>query len=223
MQIGGSIAGLIAGVLLKRRGHNVRILEQAESSQREGMAAGVGLSLHVRRFFDTEDRLEELIGMPNDDMLVMNRQLEVQYKIPVGMRMTTWDTAYYRLRANFDGLKSTYCLQPPAESLDGAEGEARFEVGKKVIGVEDVNGRMTVTAEDVVENTTVQYEGDIVIAADGGNSNIRRIFNPTLQREEPGYVIWRGVIPTRELSEDTLRKIEGKAIVWPGKYNYCVM
>lgn len=66
------MAGLMAGVLLKRRGHNVRILEQAEYSQRDGMAAGVGLSLNVRRFFDTEDRLEDLIGMPNDDMLVMN-------------------------------------------------------------------------------------------------------------------------------------------------------
>lgn len=221
--VGGSIGGLVAGILFKRRGHNVHILEQAESSQREGTAAGIGLSLHVRRFFTTEDRLDELHGMPNDDMLVVDRQLDVKYKIPVGMRMTTWDTAYYRLRANFDGLKSTYCLQPPCKITDGSEGEAKFDTGKKVTGVEDVDGRMVVTATDVTADAVERFEGDIVIAADGANSNIRRLLNQDLRREEPGYVIWRGVIPTSELSQEVLEKIESKAILWPGKFNYCIM
>lgn len=201
----------------------MRILEQAESSQREGLAAGIGLSANVSRFFDTEDRLGHLMGMLNDEMLVMNSQLEVKYKIPFAVRMTTWDTTYYRLRANFDGLKSTYCPQPPSVVTDASEGDAKFDTGKKVTGVEDVNGRMTVTARDATTDSMDQYEGDIVIAADGANSSIRRQLNPTLQREEPGYVIWRGVIRTSDLSKKLLDKIEFKFINWPGKHTYCIM
>ena len=47
-QIGGSSSGLFAGILLKRQGHNIRILESASSSAREGLAAGVGLAAHVK-------------------------------------------------------------------------------------------------------------------------------------------------------------------------------
>lgn len=213
----------MAGVLLKRRGHNVRIIEQAETSQREGLAAGIGLTQHVRRFFDTEDRLETLLGLPNDDLLVVNDQLETRYKIPIGMRMTTWDTAYYRLRANFDGYTSTYCPSPPADKHDGSEGEANYETGTKVIKVEDFNNHMVVSTESVIDSTTEQYTCDIVIAADGANSNIRRLLNPSLQREEPGYVIWRGTVPTKDLSQEFLDKVETKAIVWQGKYNYCML
>lgn len=222
-QVGGSIAGLMAGILLKRRGHNVRILEQAESSQREGLAAGIGLSVHIRRFFETEDRLDELLGIRNDDLLVVNNQLDVRYKIPVGMRMTTWDTAYYRLRANFDGYKSSYFPEPPADIIDGSEGKAEYETGKRVLDVEEVNGKMILTAQNAVDGTSEQHESDIVIASDGANSNIRRLLNPTLRREEPGYVIWRGVVPTKDLSQEFLDKIESKAIVWQGKYNYCIL
>ena len=224
VQVGGSCAGLFAGILLKRRGHNVHILEQAASSKRSGLAAGVGLSLRVKGFFETEDRLNDIpMGVPNENMLVLKPNLEVNYKIPIQYNMTTWDTAYYRLRANFDGLKSDYCPEPPPFNSNGKEGEGFYDTGKQVVKVEDSGGQMVVVTENTVSGNTERHHADIVIAADGANSNVRRQLNPKLQREEPGYVIWRGTVQTSEISQSTLDRLEGKAIIYPGYRTYCIM
>lgn len=212
----------MSGILLKRQGHNVRILEQAVSSEREGVAAGVGLGGHVKRFFDENDRLKDIsIGTPNDFMEVLDSEMNVIKKFPVYLNMTTWDATYYRLRANFDSFKSDYCLEPPP--LDPNEGQGRFDTGSRVLRVEGVAGDLTVLFEDV--NTQEQHKitADFVIAADGANSTIRRQLHPDLRREEPGYVIWRGTVPTKELPKDVLDKIADRTILYPMRYSYAIM
>ena len=184
----------MAGILLKRRGHNVRILEQAESSEREGLAAGVGLSFHVKSFFEAEDRLNERpLGVPNNAFYVLDYNMDVKYKLPITTNLTTWDSAYYRARANFDEYVSSYVPDPPSISAESKEGEGVYMTGKKVTKVEDIDGRVTAVARDAQSGEIEHYQGDIVIVADGANSPIRRQLNPDLEREEPGYVIWRGM------------------------------
>lgn len=41
---------------------------------------------------------------------------------------------------------------------------------------------------------------DMVIAADGGSSTIRKLLQPDVQRTYAGYVAWRGTVPELELS-----------------------
>lgn len=183
----------MAGILLKRRGHNVRILEQAESSEREGLAAGVGLSFHVKAFFETEDRLKDRpLGVANDAFYVLDWNMDVKYKLPTKTNLTTWDSAYYRARANFDRYASSYVPDPPPVDAESNEGEGIYLTGKKVTKVDDIDGRMTAIVQNAQSGEVEHYQGDIVIAADGANSPIRRQLNPGLEREEPGYVIWRG-------------------------------
>lgn len=224
MQIGGSCAGLMSGILLRRKGHNVRILEVAESSEREALAAGIGLQRDVQSFFETEDILKHKpLGVVNPGFRVLDEKLDVKYQLAVSLNLTSWDAVYYRLRANFDGYTNSYNTEVPPPDLDSDDGTAKFLTGKKVVKVEDVNGKMTAFAEDVKTGVMEEYTGDIIIAADGANSTIRRQLMPRLQREEPGYVIWRGTAPVRELSQDVLDKIANKPLVCPYKHTYLVM
>ncbi|KAK3725387.1 hypothetical protein LTR37_000357 [Vermiconidia calcicola] len=220
--IGGSCAALFAAILLKRQGHNIRILESAPSSSREGLAAGIGLAAHVKRFFDEHDRLKDIpFGTPNDTINFLDAEMQVRQKVPVGLIMTTWDATYYRLRANFDGLRSPYCAEPP--TIEEGEGEEVFETGKRATVVEEVVDGLSVVVEDVGTNEQLRHEADMVIAADGANSTMRRQLEPQLQRAEPGYVIWRGTVPTADLSQELLDKIEGHTIFYPMQHSYAVI
>ncbi|CAK3859478.1 FAD NAD(P)-binding domain-containing [Lecanosticta acicola] len=221
--IGGSLGGLMSGILLKRSGHNVRILEQAASSEREGLAAGIGLAFQVKRFFETEDRLKDKpMGILNSGVSIVDDNLRVRYKLALDMNLTSWDSAYYRARWNFDGHQSAHCPETPLAAA-ASEGYGEYLTGKSVQKVEDVQGRLTAFVTDAKTGATEQYSGDIVIAADGANSTLRRQLHPNLQREEPGYVIWRGTIPTSELSQDVLDKIENRPVIYPGPQTYCVI
>ena len=136
------------------------------------------------------------------------------------MRLTSWDTGYYQARAKFDGLSSSYVSNPEPIKL---EGTGVYETGKKVLNVEEAGGKMTAVVEDVTSGATERYQGDIIVAADGANSAIRRQLYPDMPREEPGYVIWRGTIPTGELPKHLLDRVEGKAVIYTSDYNYAVM
>lgn len=123
--------------------------------------------------------------------------MDSKYKLPIKTNLTTWDSAYYRARANFDGYASSYVPDPPAVDAGSSEGDGVFMTGKKVTKVEDMDGKMTAVVQDAQSGEIEHYQGDIVIAADGANSPIRRQLNPGLELEEPGYVIWRGMCSER--------------------------
>ncbi|GIZ36827.1 hypothetical protein CKM354_000029400 [Cercospora kikuchii] len=218
--IGGSIASLMIGFLLKKNGHNVTILEQSTTSVREGTAAGVGLALHVRTFFEDELGIDgNVLGILHKGFEVLDQNLNVKAFIPKPTRVTSWDCAYYQLRAKFDGLKSSYVKD--AEMIV-TKGTAIYEVGKKVLNVEPEGNRMATVVEDIATGKSQRYYSDIIIAADGANSSIRRQLNPNLAREEPGYVLWRGTVRTGDLPPDTRATFENRALVWAGTYTYAI-
>ncbi|KAK3116757.1 hypothetical protein LTR53_002523 [Teratosphaeriaceae sp. CCFEE 6253] len=223
MIIGGSCAGLMAGILLKRQGHRVQILEQAVSSEREGLAAGIGLSGAVETFFDENDRLAgvPMSVDPGALRFLHPKALAVTRRVVYPARMTTWDACYYRLRANFDGLRRSYCLEPLDGDADA--GESVFETGKRVTGVALVNETVSITAEDVKNGGTHIYEADAVIMADGANSRMREQLQPLVKRESPGYVLWRGTVPTSTLSQECLNRLEGDPVLYAMKHSYAVI
>ena len=199
------------------------MLERATSSARSGLAAGIGLAAWVKRFFDDNDRLKEIpFGVLNDFLNVLDKDMNTKQQIPLSYRMTTWDATYYRLRANFDGFESSYCRQPPA--MDRSGGQGVYETGRSVLRVEEGDdGLLSVLVEDVTTGEQHKYEADAVVAADGANSTIRKQFHPYIRREEPGYVLWRGTVPTRGLSKEILDKLDGKSTLFPMPYSYTIM
>ena len=122
-------------------------------------------------------------------------------KLPINL--TSWNVLYYRLRANFDGLRSEYCSDPP-EPGDN-KGRAIFELGKRCTNVTDGDQLITIEYDDLINGGSGRYQADLVIAADGANSIVRECLIPKPPKVYSGYVAWRGTVPEHEVSEATRR------------------
>ncbi|KAI9655343.1 MAG: hypothetical protein M1821_005490 [Bathelium mastoideum] len=206
--VGGSLAGLMHGIMLKRLGHNVRILEQSNESIRFGQAAGIGLMAQPQIFLDRFDDLRDQPAFcPAREIGWMDDKLDFAQGTKVPWKMSSWDVLYYRLRANFDGYLSSYASEVPLK-LE-SDGVAVFEVGKKVIKVHEdkvsTDRKVIVNYVDLPTGEEHSTSVDLVIAADGANSTIRQLLSPETKRPYSGYVAWRGTVLERDAPEDFLR------------------
>ena len=140
---------------------------------------------------------------------------EVNHQERYTQQMISWDLVYFVLRANFDGLRSEYCDIPPGEE---GEGEAKYEVGRKVVAVRDLGGEGVEVECEVIEQDNgneggetqksdkITLRGDMVIAADGPSSTVRKLVCHSVERKYAGYVAWRGTVPENEARETLLKK-----------------
>lgn len=220
---GGSVAGLMAGILLQRAGHKVTIIEQSLASDRTGSAAGIGLSKEVKQFFDQNDRIKNAaMGTQSEAVVVMQADMAITKQIPVSQYLTTWEAIYYRLRANFDCHESDYCPEPPAAASN--ESLSTYEHGKRLIRVElDTEGKPVAHVRNLENDEVEMHRADYIIGADGANSTLRRNLLPHLSRSEFGYCIWRGTVPVSQVSEETRNAIGNRTIVYQLPGSYAVM
>jgi 2-polyprenyl-6-methoxyphenol hydroxylase-like FAD-dependent oxidoreductase len=150
----------------------------------------------------------------------VNFNLTVSRNIP--FKLTNWKTLNYRLRANFDGLRSEYVPVPP-ERKEG-DGKVVYEVGKRVQDVShNEDSSFSVIIEDVDTGVSSILHPDLVITADGANSTIRKLFFPGIGNPYSGYLTWRGVIPEKDVSEETMKFLEGNAVRYFADGSYIVM
>ena len=136
IQIGGSLTGLFHGIVLKRLGHNVHILERAKPESLREQGAGIMAREDVQNFFSKHDLFDEPYFIRGDPKIqFLDRDATVTKTWNLQLCMTSWDTLYYRLRANFDGLQSDYVSsgQPDPES---GKGIASYEYDCNVANVE---------------------------------------------------------------------------------------
>jgi 2-polyprenyl-6-methoxyphenol hydroxylase-like FAD-dependent oxidoreductase len=172
--IGGSLAGLFAGLLLRKQ-FAVDIYERADA-ELAGRGAGVathallwealdaagiawrqglGVEVETRRFFDRDGRLS----------------LEYPYRQIV----TSWDRLYNMLRSEF-----------PA---------AHYHCGKELAAIEERSGSVVARFAD---GSTA--EGDLLIGADGLRSKVRAQFLPEVSPIYVGYAAWRALVPEEAIA-----------------------
>jgi 2-polyprenyl-6-methoxyphenol hydroxylase-like FAD-dependent oxidoreductase len=173
--IGGSMSGLFAALILKRRGWSVDIYESSPkplAGRGAGIIthAGLGTSLAAAGLVAADD-----LGVPVRGRRVYNLDGTVHGSIDFPQTNTSWD----RL---FDLLKSE--LPPDA-----------YHPGKRLASIRTDAEGAKLTFED---GSTAR--ADLVVGADGFRSTVRRSFLPHVNPTYAGYVAWRGLVEEAALS-----------------------
>ncbi|TVY15875.1 2,6-dihydroxypyridine 3-monooxygenase [Lachnellula arida] len=220
--IGGSLAGLMHGVMIKRLGHNVRILEQYPTSIREGQAAGMSTGVHGQEFLKKHDLVQQTPRFVTASYLrVFGPDLKLLQQRKVPFKLTDWKTFYYRLRSNFDGLISEYVPESPQKLP--AEGSVTYETDKTVVDVSHHRtSGLTVTFQGD-DGLSHSLHADLVIAADGANSSVRKLLFPKLNMPYSGYLTWRGVVLERDVSVETRSFFHDQCIRYRYDRSYIVI
>ena len=199
--VGGSLAGLMHALVLLSQPNQptVRILERSPTALLLNQGAGVVAGNETQQFFDKIVKPGRDIAVTSQMRLYLDRigdvidgSVEERQQ-----RMTSWDLLYHLLRWRVEGLQSEY-----VEGLDADDRpKANYQNGCTVTALEESGERMKLfwTQKDLGEQSC---EADLVIAADGGSSTIRRLLLPDVKRKYVGYVAWRGTVPETQLSEE---------------------
>ncbi|MBV8399603.1 MAG: FAD-dependent monooxygenase, partial [Acetobacteraceae bacterium] len=171
--IGGSVGGLAASLLLRRVGWDVTVFER---SAEDLASRGVGIGL-------TDALLDVLqgIGIPLDALggitmrsrLWLDRSGAIRAEIPIDTIVTSWSRLYRALKAAL-----------PLEC---------YHAGTPAVRVERQPAPVTAVFADGSKET-----GDLLVAADGILSTVRRQFLPEAMPRYAGYVTWRGVVDEAE-------------------------
>lgn len=174
--IGGSIGGLFAGHLLLRAGWDVTIFERSAGDLAD-RGAGLGISAEL---FETMRRVG--LRIPRSyafhvhSSIWLNQDGAVGLELHRGWHSSAWAIIYQPLRAAF-----------PSQF---------YRTGTTLERVEqDASGVTAIFADGK------QERGDLLIAADGIFSTVRRQFLPEVQPRPAGYVAWRGLIAENDLPE----------------------
>ena len=213
------------GIVIKRLGHDVTILEQHLSSTREGQAAGIVTMEHSHAFMSAHDLLkEEPYAVQCSGVQFLDKNLKVVGGFDRPMRMSSWNVLYYRFRANFDRLTSSYCKTLPSEPDNN--GKAVYDQGKAVKDITYANGSVIIDFEDLVNNLSGgrgSIRADLVIAADGSTSHVRQVLQPHLKHTYAGYVAWRGTVLESDVSEETRNTFKLKTTLHATAHSYIAL
>lgn len=169
----------------------------------DNQGAGIVAGGDTLAFFKKYDRCGRELAVSSVRRQYLDKNGDVVYEEDMNQSMTSWDLAYYMLRANVDGLESDYCDVPKTE-----EGKAQVKHlhGHRVTGLwaqGNNRGRLVVEYE-TSDSVRGSVEADLVIGADGPSSTIRDIFSPDVERRYAGYVALRGTVREDSVTPETL-------------------
>ncbi len=193
--IGGSIAGLFAGVLLSRAGWRVDIYERAG----EALASrGAGITTHdelYAAFAQAGIELEHEVAVEARGRVFLDRDGNVLGRYAMPQLMTSWGLLYRLLRERFP--------------------DAHYHLGTSVEDVvQDAEGVSAAFADGARER------GDYLIGADGMRSTVReRVMAPAAVRYA-GYAAWRGLAAEADLPANVRAFVEGRFMLClpPGEH-----
>jgi 2-polyprenyl-6-methoxyphenol hydroxylase-like FAD-dependent oxidoreductase len=167
--IGGSLAGLFAGLLLRRH-FAVDIYERADA----GLAGrGAGIATHAM-LWEALDAAgiawRDGLGVAVETRRFFERDGRMSLEYPYRQIVTSWDRLYNMLRDAF-----------PA---------AHYHSGKELVAVEERAGSVVARFAD-----GSVAEGDVLIGADGLRSKVRARFLREVIPVYVGYAAWRALVP----------------------------
>jgi 2-polyprenyl-6-methoxyphenol hydroxylase-like FAD-dependent oxidoreductase len=167
--VGGSMSGLLAGLLLRASGWDVDIFERVETElagRGAGIVAQPDLIRTLQRLgIDTTD-----LGVAITTRKILDASGRLVSELACPQVLTAWERVYRALRDAF-----------PAQ---------HYHRGRGVRGLALDAHAVLVQLED-----SGAVESDLVVGADGLRSTIRQQCLPGLAPLYVGYVAWRALIP----------------------------
>lgn len=189
--IGGSLGGLTAANLLRDDGWDVVVYEKS-AAPLDGRGAGIVVHPSTVRYllerlrFDIDD-----ISCPSTVLRYLAPDGSVVHEQPSSYRFTAWNTLY---RSLLGGIEDRHLL---GHALCGISADADGPVELRF-----ANGAVD--------------DADLVVAADGFDSTVRRRLFGAVDVRYSGYVGWRGLVAESQLSTGTFELL-AEAIT------YCVI
>lgn len=185
--VGGSLAGLTVGLLLRDQGHDVHIFERATGELKSRGAGIVAVHPSFRYLAErTTLRLEDFSTIV-PEVVSLDAEGRVLLREDRPHRFTSWAALQGALRRVFD--------------------DDRYHMASEVLGVENSarSARLRFSGRSVAEF-------DVVVAADGIGSTIRSQLFPEIEPANAGYVAWRSAVPESALSPATAALVTGSLV-----------
>ena len=204
--VGAGIGGMSCALGLSRNGFNVTVFEQAPELSEVG--AGLTITPNATKglnYLNLGDGIKS-VGMAHTNQGVRHFETgEMIVPLERGEKMMQKYGAYQfqAHRADVHNLFIESMREHP---------ESKIYVDHRLTGLVEKNGGV-----ELIFNHNEKYEFDFVIGADGNRSTVRSIIIGDDDPEFAGYVAWRGLVPTAELSEDDFDECGSSAFIAPGR------
>ena len=204
--VGAGIGGMSCALGLSRNGFNVTVFEQAPELSEVG--AGLTITPNATKglnYLNLGDGIKS-VGMAHTNQGVRHFETgEMIVPLERGEKMMQKYGAYQfqAHRADVHNLFIDAMREHP---------ESKIYVDHRLTGLVEKNGGV-----DLIFNLKEKFEFDFVIGADGNRSTVRSIIIGDDDPEFAGYVAWRGLVPTAELSEDDFDECGSSAFIAPGR------
>jgi len=174
--IGGSLAGLFAGLLLRRQ-FAVDIYERADAAL-AGRGAGIVTHELLGEALDAAGiAWRRGLGIEVETRRLFERDGRLGLEYPYRQTLTAWDRLYDMLRRAFPS--------------------AHYHCGKELVAVAERPGGV---AAQFADGSVA--EGDLLVGADGLRSTVRGQFLPGVTPIYVGYAAWRALVPERAIASD---------------------
>lgn len=173
--VGGSLAGLFAGIMLQRAGHDVRIYERSKNGLGGRGAGLVGQSdlLRILRLIGCEHVAR--VGVVAKERIYLDQDGSIAQTVNMPQTQISWDILFETVASRI--VSGSYLL------------------GRDVVDILDSD-----RGAELVFGDGTREMADLVVGADGLGSTVRKAVNSKdFQNGYSGYVAWRGLIPETSL------------------------
>jgi 2-polyprenyl-6-methoxyphenol hydroxylase-like FAD-dependent oxidoreductase len=167
--IGGSMSGLLAAIMLRRRGWDVEVFERVEKELADRGAGIVAQAELIARMNALGLQTRDL-GVAMSTRKILDQSGAVTTTLECPQVLTAWQRVYRVLRDSF-----------PADRYHRGRGLKSFQQSGEGIVAHFGNGG--------------SISADVLIGADGLRSTVRQQCLPHILPLYAGYVAWRALLP----------------------------
>jgi len=174
--IGGSMSGLLTGLLLRRNGWDVEIFERVET-ELSGRGAGIVAQPELLQRLNGLGLSTDGLGVRIARRKILDREGTVVEEIECAQVATAWERVYRLLRDAF-----------PA---------AHYHRGRGLVTMSQTDDAATATFSDGETITA-----DLLVGADGIRSTVRAQCLPDVGPRYAGYSAWRALLHEHDFPPD---------------------